>query len=247
MNKNKKLVIMLLAAAAFIAIVVYFSGEDADAPPPPTTGANNFKLIKSKIDMFEQQGYNDSKYKSLKLEIASYGKSDQITADDSLGLISLLELGKSKSLVISFDEAENNGCMNIGSIEKWTEKLRKQETIIQYPEAKKRIQRYKHMVQFLAIGGYIKEFKKTMFNESTSQGYQSKISNMIGKPGVSGCPLASEKRSEWLSMLSEFKNKHMLYLDYKSGRIKSSDNRKCEVFQEYPAYLKDLNLQCQIQ
>jgi hypothetical protein len=241
MNKNKKLVIMLLAAAAFIAIVVYFTGEGVDVTTPQTTGSDNFKLIKSKIDMFEQQGYNNSKYKSLKLEIASYGKSDQITADDSLGLISLLQLGKSKSLVISFDEAENNGCMNTGSIGKWTEELRKQETIIQYPEAKKRIQRYKHMVQFLAIGGYINKFKKTMYDEAKSQDYQSKISNMIGKPGVSGCPLASEKRSEWLSELNQFKQKHNYFVDYQKNPKFYTYSNPCEVLSGYNYYLNQLN------
>lgn len=241
MNKNKKLVIMLLAAAAFIATVVYFTDEGADPPPPPSPGSDNFKQIKSKIDIFEQQGYNDSKYKSLKLEIASYGKSNQITADDSLGLISLLELGKSKSLVISFDEAENNGCMNTGSIGKWTEELRKQETIIQYPEAKKRIQRYKHMVQFLAIGGYINKFKKMMYDEAKSQDYQSKISNMIAKPGVSGCPLASEKRSEWLSELNQFKQKHNYFVDYQKNPKFYTYSNPCEVLSGYNYYLNQLN------
>jgi hypothetical protein len=246
MNKNKKLVIMLLAAAGFIAMVVFLN-EKGDPSSTTVPGSDNFKLIKSKIDLLEQQGYQDGKYKGLKLQIASYRKSKQITPSDSLNLISLLELSKSKSLVISFDEAENNGCMNTGTLGKWTQELRKQETIIPYPESQKRIQRYKHMVQFLAIGGYINKFKKTIYDEAKSQDYQSKISNMIAKPGVSGCPLASQKRSEWLSILSEFRNKHLLYLDYKTGRIKSSDSRKCEVFQEYPAYIIDLNLQCQIQ
>jgi hypothetical protein len=101
------------------------------------------------------------------------------------------------------------------------------------------------MVQFLAIGGYINKFKKSMYDEFKSQDYQAKINTMIAKPGVNGCPLANQKRSEWLGILSEFRNKHQLYLDYKSGRIKSSDMRKCELFQEYPAYINDLNLKCQ--
>jgi hypothetical protein len=246
MNKNQKLLIMLMAAAAFIAMVVFFNEKGGQEGSTTAPGSDNFKLIKSKIDALEMQGYQDAQYKGLKLQIASYGKSKQITAQDSLNLISLLELSKSKSLVISFDDTENNNCMNTNALAKWTQELRKQETIIPYPEAQKRIQRYKHMVQFLAIGGYIIKYKKSIYDETKSKDYQSKINNMFAKPGVSGCPLANQKRSEWLSILSEFKNKHVLYLDYKSGRIKSSDNRKCEVFREYPAYVKDLNLQCPI-
>jgi hypothetical protein len=240
MNKNKKLVIMLLAAAAFIAMVVFIN-EKGEQGSTTVIGSDNFKLIKSKIDLLEQQGYQDGKYKGLKLEIASYGKSKQITPSDSLKLISLLELSKSKSLVISFDEAENNGCMNTGTLGKWTQELRKQETIIPYPEAQKRIQRYKHMVQFLAIGGYINKFKKTMYDEAKSQDYQSKISNMIAKQGVSGCPLANQKRNEWLSELNQFRQKHNFYSDFKANPQYYRNSNPCEILAGYNYYLNQLN------
>ena len=240
MNKNKKLVIMLLAASVFIAVVVAIT-NDPPPPPPPPPSSNLFTQLKSKIDSMEIQAYEEEQYKGLKLLIATYGKSKQITSTDSLNLISLLELGKSKSLVISFDQQESTTCMGIVSLAKWTEELRRQEIIIPYPEAKKRIQRYKHMVQFLAIGGYINKFKKTMYDEAKSQDYQSKISNMIGKPGVSGCPLASEKRSEWLSELNQFKQKHNYFVDYQKNPKFYTYSNPCEVLSGYNYYLNQLN------
>ena len=234
---------MLSCAIGFIAIVI-FMNEGTQPPPPPPVVSNNFKSLKSKIDLLEQQAYQAAAYEGLKTQIASYYQTKQITTSDYSNLNSLLELGKSKSLVISFDETENNSCMNTNSLAKWAELLRKQETIMPYAEAQNRIQRYKHMVQFLEIGNYISDFKNSEYDAKRAQGFENQISNLIVKPGVSGCPMANQKRNEWLGVLTEFQNKHQLYLDYKNENIKSSSQRKCEIFQEYPAYIKGLNLQC---
>ena len=240
MSKNKRLVIMLLAASVFIAVVVAIT-NDPPPPPPPPPSSNLFTQLKSKIDSMEIQAYEEEQYKGLKLLIATYGKSKQITSTDSLNLISLLELGKSKSLVISFDQQESTTCMGIVSLAKWTEELRRQEIIIPYPEAQKRIQRYKHMVQFLKIGEDIIEFKKTMYDDSKAQEYQLKISNMIAKPGVSGCPLANQKRSEWTAEIQLFKKKHNYFLEYQKKPEFFKYLKPCEELLGYPYYLNQLN------
>lgn len=236
MNKNKRLLIMMGCAALFIGMGYWWANLPSPPQPPPPT-ADNIIALSTRMETISKMVFCEDSCKSIIVAIED-GDFDQVQRDN---LRTQLDRAKLLSLILSYNAKKNEDCGDIGSRSEICSLLDKQFKI--YPgnknEVTKCLNNYKYISAFKNIQGEINNFKRLRYSENRADVLKNKIETTFNK--LEGC--LSDKKSDYLSQLSEFYRKDETFKDILSHPKSYLNLNHCAAYIGYAYYLNHFKCQ----
>jgi hypothetical protein len=231
MNKNRNALIVLLVGAAFIGLL-YYSNSGSSSTTGSSGSGGVYSGILAKISSMEKLPYDRSVYMDVNGRIMGAFSAGELSQTQQSDLKKLLEIGKSKALILSFDAAQNQNCMNLQALSGICQELIAQQKQVDLPEATRRIAMYQNLRQFLSFEGGLSGMGSREFNYSDASNLEAAIRTAAARPGPVACSAAQAAKSEWLSRIGGYRN---IYESYNLWKNKP-DNLDPEDYVAYPYY-----------
>jgi hypothetical protein len=245
MKKSIKFLIFLLVCTGFIA-VLYINNKPPAIAEPGELGNEEEKFI-AQIDSLGSAAYNEQKYKSIKSQILGANLEAEIDDSQKSGLINSLEIAKTNSLILSFDQIKNSNCLTPGALRKLVVELKKQQQLVPIQGGRNRIGQYNNMIRFLSIQGNLNQFFSGPFNAETKRNLINQINNAASLEGVQGCGKTVTTKNQYINSLNDFESKSNLFLNLKI-QIKKGEldcnktiTRNIDKFQKYKYLFENFN------
>jgi hypothetical protein len=236
MNKNKRLLIMMGCAALFIGMG-YWWANLTPPPPPPPPPTENIIALSTRMEAISKMVFCEDSCKAIIVAIED-GDFDQVQRDN---LRTQLNRAKLLSLILSYNAKKNEDCGDIGSRREIYSLLDKQFKI--YPgnsgEVTKCLNNYRNISAFKNIQGEINNFKRLRYSENRADVLKKKIETTFNK--LEGC--LSDKKSDYLSQLSEFYRKDETFKDILSNPKEYLNSNHCAAYIGYAYYLNHFKCQ----
>lgn len=237
MKKSTQFLIFLFVCTGFIAIL-YINNNPHAIAEPGKLGNEAEKFI-AQIDSLGSAAYNEQKYKTIKSQILGANLEAEIDDSQKSGLINSLEIAKTNSLILSFDQIKNSNCLTPSALRNIVVELKKQQQLVPIQGGRNRIGQYNNMIRFLSIQGNLNQFFSGPFNAETKRILINKINNASTLDGVQGCGKTSTTKNQYLNSLNDFESKSNLFLNLKvqiANReldCKKTIERNIDKFQNY--------------
>ena len=245
MFKQNNILFLLLAGVVFIS-VLYWTNRPGIQSGSVGTGSGIYKVLLKQISDMEQQPWQGQVYDGIKGKIMGASTAGELAESEKSSLTNLLEIGKSKSLILSFDAAQNNDCLNPRALSVFANALMAQQKIVSLPEAAKRISMYHNLQTFVSLGAQVKSMKNRAYDGAQAGRLSAGIRSAAAKTGVSECGDASTYMSEWIDQLNTYQKVSISY-DYilkNNSSLPEDYAIECGLYKQYPYYLsliKELN------
>jgi hypothetical protein len=240
--KSNNILYLLAAGAVFIAALYWINGGNSGTKPSPE-GSGIYKNLLKQISDMEQKPWQVQVYSSIKGKVLGASSAGELSENENNSLSNLLEIAKSKSLVLSYDEAKNNQCLNPSGLTFLTRILIDQKKIVKLPEADKRILMYQNLQKFLALGSQVEAMKKRAYDELTAKKLETGIRSAATRTGVTECGASQTYMSDWLNKLYTYKKVYTQfdYIEKNNINLPEDYSIDCDMFMEYPYYSTSLN------
>lgn len=245
MRKQKNILFLLFAGVVFIS-VLYLTNRPGNNSGTSGNESGIYKTLLKQISDMEQQLWQVKVYTTIKGKIIGASEAGELSPAEKTSLFKLLESGKSKSLILSFDAAKNNDCLNPSGLSTFIKELEMQQKIVNLPDAETRITRYRNLQNFLSLGRKVEAMKNRAYDGALAGRLSAGIRSAASKTGVSECGDASAFMSDWIDQLNTYQKVSATYeYIYNNNSSLSEDYAiECGLFKQYPYYLsliKELN------
>jgi hypothetical protein len=238
MGKQKNILFLIFGGALFIS-VLYWTNQPGSQSDPVASGSGTYKTLLQHISELEQKPWQVNIYSDIKGKIMGASSAGELTETENSSLINLLEIGKTKSLIISFDATQNNDCLNPSGLSALIKELETQQKIVNMPEAGKRIEMYRNLQNFLSLGKQVEAMKNRAYNGALAGRLSAGIRSAASNTGVTECGDSPALMSQWIDQLNTYQKVSISY-DYiynNNSNLPEEYAIECGLYKQYPYYL----------
>jgi hypothetical protein len=235
MNKHFKFLFFLIIAFLFLG-VLYYINNTTSGFLGNSSNPKIYDQLKQKTEQLGKTSYNVASYNAVKSSIIGASVAKEISTDEKNSLLQILEIEKSNSLIISFDEKINSDCLNTSNLTSIINEMKRQQSVISLPKIQNKLDIYNNIVNFLNLQNKINAFVNGAYDQNRAIQLNTQINDLSNKDGVKTCNQKSSYITDWRTKISTLKNKDDLYKKIVDKPQLKNVLDVCGEFANYPYY-----------